>query len=167
MSKKSEFQIGNIGGNLSVGGDIVAGDKITTSGNSITITNYGFKKEEDKAEFVSQTDELISMINQIIPRMEKTEGLDEDKKLEIIKEITNQVKSLKTAKEEADSLTVGKEAPEEKAKTIEGCLDKTKNVMGKLQKMGAKIAGFGSNIFPLVSKALLILVNVRTLFGLP
>jgi cob(I)alamin adenosyltransferase len=167
MSKKSELHIGSIGGNLSVGGDIVAGDKTTTGDSSITIINYGFKKEEDKVEFVSQIDELISMINQIISHMDKIEGFDKNKKLEIINEITKQVKTLKTAKEEADGFPVGQEAPKEKAKTIEGCLDKTKNLMGKLQKTGAKIAGFGNKILPLVSKALVILVNVRTLFGLP
>jgi hypothetical protein len=166
MGKKSELHIGSIGGDLSVGGDIVAGDKITTSDSSITITNYGFKKEEDKKEFVSKTDELISMINKIISQMDKIEGFDKEK-LEIINEITKQVKSLKTAREEADDLPVGQEAPEEKVKTIEGGLDKTKNLMDKLQNMGAKIAGFGNNILPLVSKALMILINVRTLFGLP
>ena len=167
MSKKSELHIGNIGGDLSVGGDIVAGDKITSSDNSITITTYGFRKEEDKEEFVSRTDELISMINQIISRMDKIQGLDKDKKSEIINEITKQMKSLKTAKEEADGLTVGQEAPKERVKTIGDCLDKTNNLMDKLQKIGAKIAGFGNNVLPLVSKAMMILVKVRTLFGLP
>ena len=71
------------------------------------------------------------------------------------------MKSLKTAKEEADGLSVGKETPVEKVKTREGCLDKTTNVMGKLQEMGAKIAGFGNNILPLVSKVKLILVYLQ------
>lgn len=167
MSKKSELHIGNIGGDLNVEGDIVAGDKITTNDSSITIINYGFKREEDKAEFVSQIDELHSMMNQIRSQVDKIAGLDKNNKEEIIHEITGHVKSLKTAKEEADSLPVGQEASKEKAKDIEECLNRSGALMEKLKKMGTRISGFAKKVEPLLSKALPILINTRRLFGIP
>ncbi|MGA1839685.1 MAG: hypothetical protein ACMUIU_03585 [bacterium] len=167
MSKKNELHFGNIGGNLNVGGDIVAGDKITTIDSSTTNINYGFKRKEDKEEFVYQIDELYSIMNQIRSQIDKIEGFDKDKKEKIIQEITEHAKFLKTAKEKADSLTIGQEAPQEKTKTIEECLNRSGTLMEKIQKMGAKIASFANKIEPIMSKALPILINIRKLFGLP
>lgn len=167
MEKKSSLNIGNIGGDLNVGGDIVAGDKTTTSHKTHTTINIGFKKEEDKAEFAAQIEELLSMMRQIQSMIEGITGLDKGKKEEITDEIARQLDALKTAKEEGRTLPVGEEAPEDKAETLKGCLDKAGTFMKKLQKIGEKTVEFADKIIPLISKALPVLVNVRNLFGLP
>ncbi len=53
---KGGFNFGNVGGNVSIEacGDIVAGDKTTTT----TITT-GFKQEEDKQAFLQKIEELL------------------------------------------------------------------------------------------------------------
>ena len=54
-SKKGGFHIGTVGGNVGItaGGDIVGGDKTTT-----TTIQKGFAAEEQKQEFQAQIDQL-------------------------------------------------------------------------------------------------------------
>ena len=49
------FHIGSVGGSFSLnaGGDVVAGDKVTTS-STTTITN-GFQQEENKQQFTQNS----------------------------------------------------------------------------------------------------------------
>jgi len=167
MGKKDNLHIGNIGGNFSVRGDIVAGDKITITDKSNTTITYGFKREEDKEAFVSQIDELRTIMEHIRSHIETIEGLAENQRKEILDEMTRQMDELKSAKEEADAIPPSLEAPHKKAQTIEGYLDKAGKLMEKLQKIGEKATDFANKIVPLASKALPILINIRRLFGLP
>ena len=63
---KAGFNIGSVGGNVSVsaGGDVVAGDKVTTTTSTTTITN-GFKQEEDKQQFVRDIEDLRNALREL------------------------------------------------------------------------------------------------------
>lgn len=173
MSEKSSLNIGSVGGNLEVGGDIVAGDKV--AGDKITSTeetttssvNNGFKKQEDKAEFIRQIDELRSMMRLMKNEIEAIEDISEDSKDEIVLEIMEQVKALKTANEEADTMPIDQTPPKDRVKKVEECLDRATTFMEKLQKFGEKSINFSGKILPIVSEISAGLFNVRSLFGLP
>jgi TolA-binding protein len=169
-TQKGGFHFGNVGGDVDMdaGGDIVAGDKTTTTTTTTTTTiTYGFKQEEDKAEFLKQIDELRTMMRQIRSEIDDLEGVDDDEKDDLVMEIGQQVKDLKTVKEEAEETTAGEEAPKEKAKLVGEYLDKTTTIMEKLKKMGEATAAATEKLAPYVVKALPLLASVRHLFGLP
>ncbi|MGA1794891.1 MAG: hypothetical protein ACMUIL_03430 [bacterium] len=166
MGKKNNLHIGNIGGNFSVGGDIVSGDKITITDKSTTI-QYGFKREEDKDAFVSNIHELSTIMKHMQSHIETIEGLAENQRKEILDEMTRRMDELKSVKEEADAIPPRQEVPHKKAQTIEGYLDKAGKLMERLQKIGEKATDFANKIVPLASKALPILISIRKLFGLP
>jgi hypothetical protein len=64
-ANKAGFHVGSVGGNFSIsaGGDVVAGDKVTTS-STTTITN-GFQQEEDKQQFTQKLEELRTAFREI------------------------------------------------------------------------------------------------------
>lgn len=168
------FSFGNVGGDASViagniqaGGDIVAGDKTTTTTTTTTTITHGFKEEEDKAEFLKQIDELRAIMRQMRSEIEALEGLDEDEKDDLVMEVGQQVKDLKTAKEEAEQTEAGKEVPKDKAELMGEYLDKTTTLMEKLKKMGEATAATAEKLAPYVVKALPLLASARHLFGLP
>jgi hypothetical protein len=102
---KGAFNIGSVGGNFSVsaGGDVVAGDKVTTATSTTTITN-GFKEEEDKQQFVRDIEGLGSAPRELRAKLQEAVGVSQNDKDKIVAEVLQQVIALKAAKEEASSL---------------------------------------------------------------
>ncbi len=167
-ARKGGFNIGSVGGNLSVtaGGDVVAGDKVTTTTSTTTITN-GFKQEEDKQQFVRDIEDLRSTLRELQTKIQEAAGVSQDNKDQIVAEVMHQVMTLKTAKEEASSLPVAQQGSPDKSKRIASYLDTTKTLLDKINELGAKAVEFGSTIKPYVEKALPLLLSARVLFGIP
>ncbi|MEK8019249.1 MAG: hypothetical protein VSS75_020450 [Candidatus Parabeggiatoa sp.] len=161
-SSKGGFNIGNVGGNVSIqaGGDVVAGDKTTTT----TIT--GFKQGQDKQEFIEQIEELRKQLRDIKSEIEETKGLDEDEKEAIIMEVMQQVKALKTAKEEAEQLPPQQEPSQEKRDAIEAPLNSVSQIISKISTVFENTADFGGK-FKNVAYITSLLLSARHLFGLP
>jgi len=115
MSEKSGggFHFGNIGGNVSqnAGGDIVGGDKTTT-----TTTQIGFAGEEQKKQFHSEIEQLREALRAMKTEIETCASLDQDEKDEVISEILQQVNALKEVKEKTAAVPPGKAAPGKEAK---------------------------------------------------
>ncbi len=163
--------IGSVGGNAQVTqvegdltGDVVGRDKHVQES---TTMNYGFQQETDKTEFLEQIEELRAALRAIKSGIEASDELDEDQKDELTLDVMQQVKDLKTVKEEAEATPPGKEAPKEKAELVGNYLDKTTTLMEKLKKMSEATAVASTLILPAVVKALPLLAKVRHLFGLP
>jgi hypothetical protein len=165
---KGGFNFGNVGGNVGVtaGGDVVGGDKVTTTTSTATITN-GFKQEEDKQQFGRDIEELRSALRDLQTRIQQVPGVTHDDKDKIVAEVMQQVNALKTAKEEADSLPVAQQGPPDKSKRIANYLDTTKTLLDKVSELGAKTVEIGAAVKPYVEKALPLLLSARVLFGIP
>jgi len=167
MSETSEggFNIGSVGGSVSVtaGGDVVAGDKNTTT---TTITN-GFKQEEDKQKFMRDIEELRSALRELQTKIQDAAGVSQDDKDKLVADVMQQVIALKTAKEEAGNLPVAQTGPPNKSKRIANYLDTTKTLLDKLNELGAKAVEIGATLKPYVEKALPLLLSARMLFGIP
>lgn len=158
---------GNVGGNVDVkqaGGDIVGGDKVTTTTTTMT---YGFKQEADKATFVQQLEDLRVLLREMKAGIEGAEGLDADQKDEAAMAVLQLVNDLKTVKDEAHATPAGKEAPKDKKVAVADRLDKTNAFLEKLKKLGETSAAIGQKVGPLLVKALPLLASARHLFGLP
>ncbi len=167
-ARKGGFNIGSVGGNLSVtaGGDVVAGDKVTTTTSTTTITN-GFKQEEDKQQFVRDIEDLRNALRELQSKIQEAPGVSQDDKDKIVAEVMQQVNALKTAKEEADSLPVAQQGPPDKSKRVANYLDTTKTLLDKVNELGAKAVEVGATLKPYVEKALPLLLSARVLFGIP
>lgn len=163
-SQTGGFHFGKVGGDVKIdaGGDIVAGDKTTT-----TTVHNGFKEEKDKEEFARQIDTLRASLRQMKSQIEGLEGFDEDDRDQIVMAIMQQVTALKEVQEEASGVPAGTEAPKDKAEIVGDYLDKTATLMKKLQIMGEKTVEFAEKVAPVVAKSLPILASARHLFGLP
>jgi TolA-binding protein len=157
------INIGNVGGDLLIeaGGDIVGGDKTTTT----TITT-GFKQEQDKQEFIQQIEELRQQLRQVKSEIENAEGIDEDEKDAIVLEVMQQVKALKTAKDEAEQLDIQQEPSKEKREAIETPLNATGGIISKVTTIFDKASDVGGKIRN-IKHLLPILMATRHLFGLP
>ncbi|MCP4697719.1 MAG: hypothetical protein GY862_12835 [Gammaproteobacteria bacterium] len=158
------FNFGNVGGNVSVeaGGDVVGGDKTTTTTTTTTITT-GFKQDEDKQEFIQKVEDLRKQLRQVKAEIEDAEGIDEDEKDAIVMEVMQQVKALKTAKEEAEQLPAQKEASKEQRNAIEAPLNAVDSIVSKVNKVFKTAV----NISEKVKKLAPALLAARHLFGLP
>jgi len=165
-SSKGGFNFGNVGGNVSIeaGGDVVAGDKTTTT----TITT-GFKQEQDKQEFIQQVEELRQQLRQVKSEIEDAEGIDEDEKDAIVMEVMQQIKALKTAKDEAGQLPAQQEPSQEKRDAIEAPLNGVNSIVSKVSKVFDKAAEIGDKVKKINSLRLIlpVLASARHLFGLP
>jgi len=164
---KGGFNIGSVGGSFSVsaGGDVVAGDKVTTT-STTTITN-GFQQEENKQQFVHDLEELRTTLREVQTKIQEAPGVSQDDKDKIAADVMQQVIALKTAKEEASSLPVGQQAPPDKGKQIESYLQSTGTLLDKVNELGAKAVEIGTTVKPYVEKALPLLLSARALFGIP
>jgi TolA-binding protein len=162
---KGGFNFGNVGGNVSIeaGGDVVAGDKTTT-----TIT-MGFKQEEDKQAFLQQIEALRQQLRELKSEIEATQGIDEDEKEAIVIAVLEQIKSLKTAKDEAEQLPAQQEPSKEKREAIETPLNAVQSVLNKATALFDKAAEIGDKVRKINSLKLIwpLLANARHLFGLP
>lgn len=162
-TQKGGFHFGSVGGDVSMeaGGDIVAGDKITT-------VNQALEDDKNKEEFVKQIEDLRSMMRQMKSEIDKLESVDEDSKDEINLEIMQQINELKKVTEEVNKAKAGgNQIPKDKVETICKYLDSTSTVMDKLKKIGEKAGDFAEKVGPIFTKALPILLSARHLIGLP
>jgi hypothetical protein len=166
-ANKAGFHVGSVGGNFSVsaGGDVVAGDKVTTS-STTTITN-GFQQEEDKQQFTQKLEELRTAFREIQTKIQGAAGGSQDDKDEIVSAVMQQVNALRTAKEEAASLPVAQQASPDQGKRIAGYLQSTESVLDKVNDLGAKAIEIGTAVKPYIQKALPLLLSARMLFGIP
>lgn len=144
---------------VAAGGDVVGRDK--------SITNIGFQKEQDKQDFMQHLEELRGELRNIKSEIENAKNLDEDEKDNIVMEIMEQIKGLKSAKEEANDITPQQELPAEKKNSLEGYLAAAQNTIEKVESIGEKVSNFATTITPYVKKALPLLLSARHLFGLP
>jgi len=161
---KGGFNFGNVGGNVSIEacGDIVAGDKTTTT----TTITMGFKQEEDKQAFLQKIEELRKELRQVKSEIEEVEGIDEDEKDAIIMAVMQQVKALKTAKDEAEQLPAQQEPSKEKRDAIEAPLNAVQTLVSKVSAVFDKAAELGDKVRK-IGYLLPILTSARHLFGLP
>ncbi len=168
-TQKGGFHFGNVGGDVDMKAevDIVGGDKTTTTTTTTTTTiTYGFKQEEDKADFLKQIETLRTIMRRVRSEIDGVEGMGEDEKDDLVMEIGQLIKDLKTVKEEAEKTPAGEEAPKEKATLVGEYLDKTTGIMEKLKKMGEATAAATEKLDPYVVKVLPLLASARHLFGL-
>jgi hypothetical protein len=168
VAVKGGFNIGSVSGNVSVnaGGDVVAGDKVTTTTSTTTITN-GFKQEEDKQQFVRDIEDLCSALRELQAKIQEAVGVSQDDKDKIVAEVIQQMIALKTAKEEASSLPVAQASPPDKSRRIANYLDNTKALLDKVNELWANAVEIGATLKPCVEKALPLLLSARLLFGIP
>lgn len=163
-STKGGFHIGTVGRdvNLKAKGDIVGGDKVTTT----TITN-GFKQDDDKQKFLEQIEALRTTLREVQVHIAETPALSQDVKDEIGAAVLQQINILKKTKDEANGLTVAKEPPPDALRAIATGLNSTSTILDQVKAACDKAVGIAEKIEPYVSKALPILLTARHLFGLP
>jgi len=163
-SQKGGFHFGTVGGNVEVnaGGDIVGGDKTTT-----TTIQKGFAAEEQKQQFQAQMDQLREALRAVKAEIETSPSLSNDQKEEAAGEILQHVKALKEVKEKTAGLPVGKPAPADVGALVETTLDRAGGIIDKLHSLAkttgevaGKVGEFGMKYGPLI-------LSARHLFGLP
>jgi hypothetical protein len=161
---KGGFHFGNVGGgvNLNAGGDIVAGDKTTT-----TTIERGFAGDQQKQQFQSEIDQLREALQAMKTEIEASVSLDQNKKNEVISEILQQVNALKQVKEETAAVPTGKPAPAEIATKVEGALDRAGGIVGKLQGVTTKSVEIAETVGKFAVKYGPLILSARHLFGLP
>jgi hypothetical protein len=167
---KGGFNIGSVGGSFSVsaGGDVVGGDKVTTTSSTTSITN-GFEQEQNKQQFVHDLEELRTALREVQTKIQEAPGVSQvsqDDKDKIVADVMRQVIALKTAKEEAGSLPVGQQAPRDKGQQIASYLQTTGTLLDKVNELGTKALEIGTAVKPYVEKALPLLASARMLFGI-
>ncbi len=162
-NKKGGFHIGNVGGDvkMSAGGDIVGGDKTTT-----TTVQKGFPSEDQKQQFQNQIEQLREALRAIKVEMESSPSLSDDQKEEAVGEILQHVKALKEVKERTVELPAGKPAPADVGSLVETTLDRAGGIVDKLHSLAettgqvaTKVGEFGRKYGPLI-------LSARHLFGL-
>ena len=163
-NKKGGFHFGNVGGGVSMnaGGDIVGGDKTTT-----TTIQKGFRAEEQKQQFQAQIEQLREALRAVKAEIEASPSLSDDQKDEAAGEILQHVKALKEVKEKTAELPAGKQAPADVGSLVETTLDRAGGIIDKLQglakttsEVAGKVGEFGKKYGPLI-------LSARHLFGLP
>lgn len=166
MSEKSSggFHFGNVGGDVSqsAGGDIVGGDKTTT-----TMTQVGFADEEKKEQFHSEIEQLRETLRAMKTEIEASASLDQDKKDEVISEILRQVKELKEVKEKTAAVPPGKPAPAKVATEIEATLERAGSIVDKLQTLAGTAGDVAETVGKFAMKYGPLVLSARHLFGLP
>ena len=161
---KGGFHFGNVGGsvNLKAGGDIVGGDKTTT-----TTIERGFAGDEQKQQFQLEIDQLREALRAMKAEIEASASLDQNKKDEVISEIQEQVNALKEVKEETANVSPGQPAPAKIATKVEGALDRAGGIVDKLQGVATKSVEVAETVGKFAVKYGPLILSARHLFGLP
>ena len=148
----------NAGGSIqnTAGGDIVAGDKITT-------TTQGFSEPESKEEFLTQVEELRTALRDIKKQISDASQCDDDLRDELEAEILKQIIALNKSKDEIKQLKVGEAAPSAKIQAVKETLEGTSKVLDKIKSVGESVSEFTSDVAPIVAKALPLLASVKSL----
>lgn len=158
------FHFGSVGGDVKMkaGGDIVGGDKTTT-----TTIGKGFEGDEQKQQFQAEIDQLREALRAMKAEIEANASLDQDKKDEVVSELLQQVKALKEVKEETAAVPPGKPAPAEIATKVEGALDRAGGIVDKLQGLATKSGEVAETVGKFAIKYGPLILSARHLFGLP
>jgi hypothetical protein len=125
MSDREEtrggFHFGNVSRDVQMraGGDIVGGDKTTT-----TAVQHGFQSEEQKQEFQNQLDALRAALREIKGQVEASVGLSADEKDDLAAEILQHVQALRDVKETTAEVPLGQKPSTNVSKMVESSLDK-------------------------------------------
>jgi hypothetical protein len=161
---KGGFHFGNVGGgvNVNAGGDIVGGDKTTT-----TTIEKGFAGDEQKQQFQSEIDQLREALRAMKVEIEASASLDQDKKNKVISEILQQVNALKEVKEKTADVPTGEPAPAKIATQVEGALDRAGGIVDKLQGLATKTGDVAETVGKFAVKYGPLILSARHLFGLP
>ncbi len=123
--------------NLSAGGDIVGGNKVTTT----SIETKSFAGEKEKADFDAKVAELIATVRTMRDELKAQPGLSEDDKEEIEKIVGAQVSVLKEAKQQAAALPVAQPIPTEAVTNLETALEQAGGLPEKLKNTVQKAGG--------------------------
>jgi DNA repair exonuclease SbcCD ATPase subunit len=148
--------------NVTAGGDVVAGDKTTT-----TTIEKGFAGDQQKQQFQSEIDQLREALQAMKTEIEASASLQQDKKDEVINGILEQIKALKEVKEKTADVPTGKPAPAEIATKVEGALDRAGGIVEKLQGLATKTGDVAETVGKFAVKYGPLILSARHLFGLP
>ncbi len=144
---------------VEAGGDIVGGDKVTT-------THVVFGDRAHKQEFLDQLDELRSALREIKSQIESVEQYDEDTRDQLVMEILQQVSSLKQAKQDADQMEPGEAPPAHTLQSVGQCLENAGGLLDKIKSIGETASGITKSVMPIVARALPIVASARHLLGI-
>jgi hypothetical protein len=148
--------------NVTAGGDVVGGDKTTT-----TTIEKGFAGDQQKQQFHSEIDQLREALRAMKAEIEASVSLDQDKKDEVISGILEQIKALKEVKEKTAEVPPGAPAPAKVATEVEGALDRAGGIVDKLQGLAAKTGDVAETVGKFAMKYGPLILSARHLFGLP
>jgi hypothetical protein len=160
------FHIGNVRGNVQVkaGGDVVAGDKTTTT---ITALQKGFAGPREKEQFQSQLEQLLEALRGLKTQIEQHPALSQEDKESAAGEILEHVTKLKAVKAKTADMAVGTPPSPDVASTVEKTLDRAGGVIEKVQGLAKKASGIGQTIADFAATYGPLLAGARHLFGLP
>ncbi|MEK7435098.1 MAG: hypothetical protein AABZ74_18350 [Cyanobacteriota bacterium] len=133
------------------------GNNINSSLSSLTqgdFKNQSFVKifkEEDKNTLISEIEKLNVELRKVKNEIQSFRDISEDDKEEIEAEILNNIKQIKNVKNEVAQLPIGQETPADKIKMIEGYLDNSTSIVGKIEEMGDKASGLSEKLAPYVT----------------
>ena len=157
------IHLGNVGQGvkLQAGGDIVGGNKTTTTSSG------GFGSDQAKAQFQSELELLRELLRETKAQIEASRELSTDDKDELVAEVLEHVKALKGVKEETAALKPGQAAPATVTKGLESQLDRAGTLLDKVHSIAGKSADVAAKVGALVAKYGPLALSLRGLFGLP
>ena len=154
--KSAGFHFPGVGGDvtISAGGDVVAGNKVTT-------THTGFHDQARKDQFLTQLDELRSALVNLKLQVEAPGSFDDDARDQLVMDIQQQVSELKRAKQNAEQFEPGQAPRKDILQSVGQCLHKTGGLLDKIQAIGDSAAGVAERVAPVLARALPILASAR------
>lgn len=176
---KSGINIGSIGnisdikGNLAIGGDVVSGDKIVgnkvggnfvgrdhiVAGDAAIQQAMGFATQAAQQQFIAKIEDLRKIMMAAKGEIELQTG-EQKEAQQLLSELSELVKSLRDAQNQAKDLPVGEPAPPEVADTLNSYLTAAEKLIEKAQAFGEKAAELTLKVAPV---ALPLLESIRML----
>jgi hypothetical protein len=163
--QKGGFHFGNVGRNVDItaGGDVVSGDKITMTS---TIT-HGFQGDGQKQQFQEQVDQLRAALIDLRAAIEGSKTLPEAKKREAAAQIADSDEALRTVKDVAAEIPAGKRAPEEATTTVQTKLERAAGIIATLKTLTESAVDLAASVGTFAAKYGPLILSSRHLFGLP
>jgi len=174
---KSSISIGSVSGvsgNFAVGGDAVGGDKIVgnkivggdsvgrdqiMAGDAAIQQVMGFATPAAQQQFIAEIDNLRKVIVETKGQIELQAG-EQQEAQQLLGELSELVKSLRDAQQQAKELPVGEPAPPKVADTLNGYLTAAEKLVEKAQAFGEKVTQLALKVAPI---ALPLLKSIRML----
>jgi hypothetical protein len=176
---KSGIHIGSIGnisdikGIFAIGGDAVGGDKVVgnkvggdfvgrdhiVAGDAAIQQVMGFATPAAQQQFIAEIDNLRKVIVETKGQIELQAG-EQQEAQQLLGELSELVKSLRDAQNQAKELPVGEPAPPKVADTLNGYLTAAEKLVEKAQAFGEKAAELTLKVAPV---ALPLLESIRML----